>query len=216
MNRGGSKINILIADDHAIVREGLKNIISETSDIVVIDEASNGPEVLTKVLKNDYDMVVLDITMPGRDGIDVLKQLKAFKPDLGVLIMSIHPEDQFALRALKDGASGYINKEKAPEEMISAIRKVASGGRYISSSFAEKLAEDLQIGSEDPLHMKLSDRENEVLRMIALGKTPKEISSDLSLSTKTISTYRTRILVKMNMKTDAQLTYYAIVNELIE
>jgi len=215
MNKRDSRINILIADDHAIVREGLKNIISGTSDIVVTDEASNGAEVLSKVLKNDYDMIVLDITMPGRDGMDVIKQVKSFKPDLGILIMSIHPEDQFALRALKDGASGYINKEKAPEEMISAIRKVASGGKYISSSFAEKLAIDLQIGSEKPLHKKLSDRENEVFRKITLGKTPKEISFDLSLSPKTISTW-TRVLEKMNMKTDAQLTYYAILNKLIE
>ena len=209
-------INILIADDHAIVREGLKNIISETSDIVVTDEASSGAEVLSKVLKNDYDMIVLDITMPGRDGIDVLKQVKSFKPDLGILIMSIHPEDQFALRALKAGASGYINKEKVPEEIIAAIRKVSSGRKYVSASFAEKLAIDLQIDSEEPLHKKLSDRENEVLRMIASGKTPKEISSELSLSTKTISTYRTRVLEKMNMKTDAQLTYYAILNDFIE
>jgi len=216
MNKKDSRINILIADDHAIVREGLKNIVSGTTDIVVADEASSGAEVLSKVLKNDYDMIVLDITMPGRDGIDVLKQVKSFKPDLGILIMSIHPEDQFALRALKDGASGYINKEKAPEEMIRAIRKVASGGKYISSSFSEKLAVDLQTGSEELLHKKLSNRENEVLRQIASGKTPKEISVELSLSPKTVSTYRTRVLEKMNMKTDAQLTYYAILNELIE
>ena len=209
-------INVLIADDHAIVREGLKNIIAETFDIVVKGEASNGAEVLKKVLKNDYDMIVLDITMPGRDGIDVLKQLKIVKPDIGILIMSMHPEDQFAFRALKLGASGYINKDKAPEEMIDAIRKVASGRKYISASFAEKLAVNLQFDSKVPRHKKLSDREYEVFRMITSGKTAKEISVGLSLSSKTISTYRTRVLEKMNMKTDAQLTYYAILNELID
>ena len=151
-------INILIADDHAIVREGLKNIIAEALDIVVKDEANNGAEVIKKILKNDYDMIVLDITMPGRDGIDVLKQIKSFKPDLGILIMSMHPEDQFAYRALKLGASGYINKDKAPEEMIDAIRKVASGRKYISASFAEKLAVNLRTDSNVPLHKKLSDR----------------------------------------------------------
>ena len=216
MNKESSKINVLIADDHAIVREGLKNIIADTFDIVVKDEASNGAEVLKKVLKNDYDMIVLDITMPGRDGIDVLKQLKIVKPDIGVLIMSMHPEDQFAYRALKLGASGYINKEKAPEEMIDAIRKVASGRKYISASFAEKLAVNLQFDFKVPRHKKLSDREYEVFRMITSGKTVKEISVGLSLSSKTISTYRTRVLEKMNMKTDAQLTYYAILNELID
>ena len=209
-------INILIADDHAIVREGLKNIIAETLDIVVKDEANNGTEVIKKILKNDYDMIVLDITMPGRDGIDVLKQIKSFKPDLGILIMSMHPEDQFAYRALKLGASGYINKKRAPREMIEAIRKVASGRIYISNSFAEKMAVDLQIDTKLPLHKKLSDREHEVIRMITSGRTAKEISVELSLSSKTISTYRTRVLEKMNMKTDAQLTYYAIQNDLIE
>ena len=216
MNKESSMINILIADDHAIVREGLKNIIAETLDIVVKDEANNGTEVIKKILKNDYDMIVLDITMPGRDGIDVLKQIKSFKPDLGILIMSMHPEDQFAYRALKLGASGYINKKRAPREMIEAIRKVASGRIYISNSFAEKMAVDLQIDTKLPLHKKLSDREHEVMRMITSGRTAKEISVELSLSSKTISTYRTRVLEKMNMKTDAQLTYYAIQNDLIE
>ena len=216
MNKESSMINVLIADDHAIVREGLKNIIAETFDIVVKGEASNGAEVLKKVLKNDYDMIVLDITMPGRDGIDVLKQLKIVKPDIGILMMSMHPEDQFAFRALKLGASGYINKDKAPEEMIDAIRKVASGRKYISASFAEKLAVNLRTDSNVPLHNKLSDREYEVFRMITSGKTAKEISVELSLSSKTISTYRTRVLKKMNMKTNAQLTYYAILNELMD
>lgn len=216
MHKESSMINVLIADDHAIVREGLKTIIAETLDIVVKDEASNGAEVLKKILKNDYDMIVLDITMPGRDGIGVLKQIKSFKPGLGILIMSMHSEDQFARRALKAGASGYINKEKVPEEMIDAIRKVASGRIYVSTSFAEKMALNLQTESDLPPHKKLSDREHEVMRMITLGRTAKEISEELSLSSKTISTYRTRILDKMDMKTDAQLTYYAILNNLIE
>jgi len=216
MNREKSKIYVLIADDHAIVREGLKNILADTSDIVVKDEASNGAEVIKKVLKNDYAMIVLDISMPGRDGIDVLKQIKSIKPDLKVLIMSVHSEDQFAYRALKLGASGFINKDKAPDEMIGAIRKVASGRIYVSASFAEKMALNLQTESDLPPHKKLSDREHEVMRLIASGRTAKEISEELSLSSKTISTYRTRILDKMDMKTNAQLTYYAILNNLIE
>ncbi len=207
-------IKILIADDHAIVREGLKQILSETSDIVAAGEASNGQEVLKKVWENNYDMVLLDISMPGRSGLDILKQLKKEKPRLHILVLSMHPEEQYAIRVLKGGASGYLTKESTPHELITAIRTVSKGRKYVSSSLAERLACYLEIKPEEPLVEVLSDREYEVLRMIASGKTVKEIAEELSLSIKTISTYRTRILEKMGMKNNAQLIHYAIQNRL--
>lgn len=209
-------IKILIADDHAIVREGLKQIIRETSDIVVADEASNGQEVLEKVWKNDYDVVLLDISMPGRSGLDILKQLKSQKPELPVLILTVHPEEQYAVRVLRAGASGYLTKESAPDELIKAIRKVSMGRKYVSSTLAEKLATEVDIISEKPLHQALSDREYEVMCMIASGKTVKEIAEELCLSIKTISTYRSRILEKMKMKSNAELIHYAIQNRLVD
>ncbi len=207
-------IKILIADDHAIVREGLKQILSETSDIVAAGEASNGQEVLKKIWENNYDMVLLDISMPGRSGLDILKQLKKEKPRLHILVLSMHPEEQYAIRVLKGGASGYLTKESTPHELITAIRTVSKGRKYVSSSLAERLACYLEIKPEEPLVEVLSDREYEVLRMIASGKTVKEIAEELSLSIKTISTYRTRILEKMGMKNNAQLIHYAIQNRL--
>ncbi len=206
---------ILIADDHAIVREGLKQILVEISDSIVINEASNGQEVLQEVWKNDYDLVLLDISMPGRNGLDILKQLKSDKPDLKVLILSMHPEEQYAIRALKAGASGYLTKESTPHELLDAVQKVSMGKKYVSSSLAETLACHLEASSEKPLHETLSDREYEVLCMISSGETVKEIADELSLSVKTISTYRTRILDKMNMKNNAQLTHYTIQNKLV-
>jgi len=208
-------IKILIADDHPIVRKGLKQILAETPNIVVAGEANNGAEVLTKVLKNEYDMVLLDISMPGRDGIDTLKELKDLKPNLPVLILSIHSEDQYAMRVLRAGAYGYLTKESAPEELISAIRTVSLGRKYISPSVAEKLVFNLDNNAEKRPHDKLSDREYQVMHMIASGKTVKEISEDLSLSVKTISTYRARILEKMKMKNIAELIRYAIKNGLV-
>ena len=209
-------IKILIADDHVIVREGLKQIVAETSDMVVSDEAGSGHEVLNKVLKNDYDVLVLDITMPGRGGLDVLKQIKSQKPELPVLVLSVHPEEQYAVRTLKAGASGYLTKESAPDELIAAIRKVSVGKKYVSPSLAEKLVFELEIDTEKPLHEALSDREYQVMCMIASGKTVKEIAEELFLSVKTISTYRSRILEKMKMKNNAELTYYAIKHGLVE
>jgi DNA-binding NarL/FixJ family response regulator len=208
-------IKILIADDHSIVREGLKQILAETSDMKVVDEAINGQEVLDKVLKNDYDLIVLDISMPGRDGLDILKQLKSDRPKLPVLVLSMYPEEQYALRVLRAGASGYLTKESAPEELIKAIKKVSTGKKYISPSFAEKIAYIVDINTEKPPHETLSDREHQVMCMIASGKTVKEIADELVLSIKTISTYRTRILEKMGMKNNAELTYYAIKNRLV-
>ena len=208
-------IKILIADDHAVVREGLKQIIAESPDMVVAGEASDGREVLEKVLKDDYDVVVLDITMPGINGLDVLKQLKILRPDIHVLVLSMHPEDQYAVRVLKAGASGYLSKESAPDELITSLRKVSTGRKYVSSSLAEKLAFDLETDHEKPLHETLSDREYQVLGMIASGKTVKGIAEELCLSEKTISTYRSRVLEKMNMENNVELTHYAIKHGLV-
>jgi len=209
-------IKVLIVDDHAVVREGIKQIASETSDIVVADEACNGQEVLSKVRKGNFDVVVLDISMPGRSGLDILKQLKSQRPELPVLILSIHPEDQYGIRALKAGASGYLSKESAPDELVAAVRKVAQGRKYITFSLAERLTFNLGIDAEPPPHETLSNREYEVMCMIASGKTVTEIAEELSLSVKTISTYRSRILEKMQMQKNAELTYYAIKRGLID
>jgi two-component system, NarL family, invasion response regulator UvrY len=209
-------IKILIADDHAIVREGLKQILSESPDLVVVAEASTGQEVLEKIGKNDLDLVVLDIAMPGRGGLDILKEIKTQRPRLYVLMLSMYPEEQYAVRVLKSGASGYLTKESAPAELVRAIRQISQGKKYISPSLAEKLAIDLEISPDRPPHETLSDREYQVMCMIASGKTLREIADGLSLSIKTISTYRSRILEKMNMKTNAELTHYAIKNKLVD
>jgi DNA-binding NarL/FixJ family response regulator len=208
-------IKILIADDHPIVRKGLKQILSEESDMGVFGEAQNSQELLELVRKQDWDIVILDITMPGRGGIDVLKELKHERPKLPVLMLSVHPEDQYAVRALKAHASGYMTKDSAPEELVKAIKKILRGGKYISSTLAEKLAFDLGTETEKPLHETLSDREYQVLLMIASGKTVSEIAEELSLSVKTIDTYRARILEKMKMKNNAELMHYAIKNNLV-
>ena len=209
-------IKILVADDHEIVREGLKQIVADTSDIVVANEASTGQEVLHKISKSDYDVVLLDITMPGRSGLDILKELKSQKPEVHVLVLSMHPEDQYAIRVLKAGASGYLTKQSASEELITAIRKVAAGGKYVSSYLGEKLASDLTTSNKKPKHQTLSDREYQVMCMIASGKTTKEISEELFLSVKTVHTYRFRIFEKMKMKSNAALTHYAIRNRLVD
>ena len=209
-------LKILIADDHAIVREGIKQILAEIPDKVTTDEAINGQEVIQKVWNNDYDMVLLDISMPGRSGLDILKQLKSEKPALKILILSMHPEEQYAIRALKAGASGYLTKESTPLELTEAIKKVSIGKKYVSSSLAETLASHLETTAEKHRHENLSNREFEVMCMIASGKTVKEIADDLSLSVKTISTYRTRILEKMNMKNNSQITHYTIQRRLVD
>jgi DNA-binding NarL/FixJ family response regulator len=209
-------LKILVADDHTIVREGLKQILGEVPDMIVAGEASDGSEALHKVRKDHYDLVLLDIAMPGIGGLDVLKQLKSEKPDLPVLMLSMYPEEQYAVRTLKAGASGYLTKESASDELIAAIRKVSRGGKYVTSSLAEKLASCLDTYSDKPVHERLSDREYQVVRMIASGKTVTEIAEELSLSVKTISTNRSRALMKMGMKTNAELTYYAIKHGLVE
>ena len=208
-------IKILIADDHAIVREGLKQIVADTSDMIVTAEASDGHEVLALLSKNNYDVVVLDMAMPGLTGLDILKQIKRETPKLPVLILSVHPEEQYAVRSLKAGASGYLTKESAPDELITAIRKVSMGGKYIPSSLAEKLAFELEVDAEKPPHKTLSDREFQVMCMIAKGRTIKNIAEELYLSPKTVSTYRSRILEKMKMKSNEELTHYARNNHLV-
>lgn len=209
-------IRILIADDHRIVREGLKQILADTSDMAVVAEANNGQDVLDALGKQSLDVVMLDISMPGRSGLDILKQLRTGYPKLPVLILSMYSEEQYAMRALRAGASGYLTKDSAPEELIEAIRKIFSGKKYVSASLAEKLAVYLEEGQNKPLHQTLSDREYQVMCMIASGKAVKEIASELNLSVKTISTYRSRILEKMRMKSNASLTHYAIQNQLVE
>lgn len=209
-------IRILVADDHAVVREGLKQILSGMPDLIVVGEASDGYQALEQARKGGFDLVLLDIAMPRLSGLEVLKQLKAEKNDVPILMLSIHPEEQYAVRTLKAGASGYLTKESAPEELIAAVRKVSQGGKYVSSFLAEKLAEYLQSERERPLHELLSDREYQVVIMIASGKTVSEIASALSLSVKTVSTNRSRALAKMGMKTNSEITHYAIRNGLVD
>jgi DNA-binding NarL/FixJ family response regulator len=209
-------IRMLIADDHAIVRQGLKQILADAHDIVVADEASNGTDALNQALKKDYDVVVLDITMPDRSGLDILKELKSRKPSLKVLILSMHPEEQYAVRALRAGASGYLTKDSMPDELIAAIRRVVLDRKYVSSSLAEKLAFELETGAERPLHQALSDREYEVMLMIASGKRVTKIADELYLSVKTVGTYRSRVLQKMRMKNNAELVRYSLENNLLD
>lgn len=207
--------NILIADDHMIVREGLKQVLVDTPDMVVTDEAKNGEEALSKALGSDFDVVVLDIALPDKSGLEVLRQIRDRKPKLPVLILSMYPEDQFALRVLKAGASGYLNKESAPEELINALRKASNGGKYISDTLLEEIADTLDFTTERPAQEILSDREFQVLCLIASGKSVKEIAGKLEINIKTVSTYRLRILEKMRMKNNSELTYYAVKNQLV-
>ena len=209
-------IKVFIADDHAIVREGLKQIVSEAADMLVADEAGNGNEVLEKTLKGDFDVVILDITMPGINGLDALKQIKCHRPELPILVLSMHPEEQYASRVLKAGASGYLTKESAPEELITSIRRVSKGMKYVSPSLAQRLVSELGIDRDKALHEMLSDREYQVMCKLAAGKQVKQIAEELSLSVKTISTYRRRILEKMDMKSTAELVRYAMENDLSE
>jgi len=203
-------IKILIADDHAVVREGVRQILSDTPDITVVAEARDGQEAIDKVRSETLDVVVLDITMPGKSGIEALTEIKRDRPNLPVLILSVHSEEQYGPRILKAGASGYLPKDSLPDQLVLAIRKAVVGGKYISPILAEKLASELGSDAAKPLHETLSDREYQVLCMIGRGKTIKEIAEVLSLSDKTISTYRARILEKMNMKNNGELTHYAI------
>lgn len=211
-------IKILIADDHAVVRQGLKQIISDNGDMQIVGEAETGAEALRFVREEkDCDVIILDITMPGgKSGLDLLPEIKTLRPMLKILILSMHAEEQFAIRALKSGANGYITKQSAPTELVKAIRKVQSGGKYISQSIAEQLAFFVSDDSEKPAHERLSDREFQVMRMIGEGKNLREIAEVLFISEKTVGTYRARILEKMDMTRNAELIRYAVQNNLIE
>jgi len=206
---------ILIADDHPVVRAGLKELLTGALGKVAFAEAKTALEALEQVGKEDWSLVILDVSMPGRSGIDILGEVKTTRPKLPVLMLSMHPEEQFARRALKAGASAYMTKETVPEELVKAVRKVLAGGRYVSASLAEKLASDLQEPADRPPHEILSDREFQILQMIASGKTVTNIAEELSLSVKTISTYRARMLEKTGMKNTAELIRYAIQNQLV-
>jgi len=209
-------IRVLVVDDHAVVREGLKRIIAEASGMMVGGEAADGPEALRLVMSEPWDAVVLDVTMPGRSGLDVLKEIRRQQPHLPVLILSMHGEEQYAIRALKAGAAGYMTKESASDQLVAAIRRVAGGRRHISPSLAEQLAVDIGRDTDQPLHAALSDREHEVLCLIGSGHTLSEIARRLSVSVKTVSTYRARMLDKMSMHNNAQLTHYAIRSGLVD
>jgi len=207
-------INIIIVDDHPVVRRGIRQIINEEPDMRVTAEAENAQEAINLIRRTECDVVVLDISLPGMSGVDLMKQLKQEYKKLPVLILSVYPEEQYAVRTMKAGASGYLTKESAPGELVKAIRKVVSGGKYVSSSLAERLVEDLG-ASDKPCHERLSDREFEIMLLIASGKTTGDIAGKLCISDKTVSTYRARILEKMKMSTNADLTRYAIDHHLV-
>jgi DNA-binding NarL/FixJ family response regulator len=209
-------MKILIADDHSIVREGLKQYVMTLDEVKLIDEAVNGNEAWAKIKAGNYDLVILDVAMPGMSGLDVLQKIKSRSLNTHVLILSVYPQEQFAIRAFKMGASGYISKDCAFEELTLAIKKITSGGRYIASAFAEKLALDGFDSDSHKLHEKLSERELQVMVMLAKGKSVTEIAKEIFISDKTVSTHRAHILEKMGMKKNAELTMYAIKNNLIE
>lgn len=209
-------IRVLIADDHAILRRGLAHIISETEDMQVCGEAESGAQAVRFAREYPVDVVLLDITMPDRNGLDTLKQLKKEKPKLAVLMLSMHPEETYALRAIKAGASGYLNKASAPALLVTAIRQVAGGRRYISPAVAEELAGTIADGADRPPHATLSNREYETMRLIASGKTLTQIAAEMSLSVKTVSVYRARLLQKMQIKNNSELIHYALKNQLVD
>lgn len=209
-------IRVLIADDHAIVRHGLKQILAETDDLVVAGEAETGFQAIKMARQDTFDVVLLDISLPDRNGIEVLSQIKKTHPRLAILMLSMHTEHEFAIRALKAGASGYLNKQSAPVQLVTAIRQVAVGRKYISAALAEELANSLGGDTEQPLHELLSDREFQTLRLIASGKSLSLISEELSLSPKTVSVYRARLLEKLDLRNNSDLTRYAIKNKLVD
>ncbi len=210
------KIHVLIADDHAIVRQGLRLILSETDDLVVAGEAEDGADAMILARQQPWDVFLLDVTMPNRDGIDTLKQLKKEFPRSPVLILSMHPEEQFAVRALKAGASGYLNKQSAPEQLVTAIRQVATGKKYVSAAVAQQLANAISDDSDKPPHERITDREYQVLSLIASGKTLTQVAETLNLGVATVSTYRARLLEKMGLRSTAELIRYGLENGLVE
>ena len=208
-------VRVLIADDHAVVREGLKRIVAQNADMTVVGEAGTGHEVLSFVRARECDLVLLDLSMPGKDGLETLKDLKLVRPELPVLVLSVYPEDQYAVRLLRAGASGYLTKDSAPEELVAAIRKVSRHGHYVSASLAERLALLIESPDDRAPHERLSDREYRVMILMASGKTASEVADSLCLSVKTVSTYRARALRKLGMKTNAEFAFYAMRQGLI-
>ncbi|GAB4115212.1 MAG: response regulator transcription factor RqpR [Sideroxydans sp.] len=209
-------IKVLIADDHELIRRGLKQLLDDTDDLRVSGEAGSGMEALAMIRENRYDVVLLDISMPDKHGIDVLKQIKSLRPELPVLILSMHPEEQYALRSLKTGAAGYLNKQSAPAQLVTAIRQVAQGKKYISNELAQQLANSLSQGYQELAHQTLSNREYQTLCLLGQGKKLSEMAEIMSLSPKTVSVYRLRLLEKMKLKTNAEAIHYAISNHLID
>jgi DNA-binding NarL/FixJ family response regulator len=209
-------IQVVIADDHPVVRQGIKRILADAQDMALAAEAASGQELLEKLDRVPCDVVLLDVSMPGRGGLEILSELRRLHAKIPVLVLSVHAEDQFGPRVLKAGAAGYLSKETACDQLVNAIRKVCAGGKYVSPTLAEKIAADLSSDVLGPLHETLSNREYQVMCLIASGKTVGEIARELCLSQKTISTHRARILAKMKMNSNAQLTYYAIGNQLID
>ncbi len=208
-------IRVLVADDHPIVRQGLKQVLDNANGFVLVGEASDGAEVLRVLQEKHVDIVLLDLNMPGMDGLEVLKRVRRDSPSTRVLVLSIYPEEQYAVRVIRAGASGYMTKDTGPADMLASLRKIHEGGKHISPKVAELLANEVGADSDKPLHELLSDREFEVMRLLALGYTVTSIGETLNLSPKTISTYRTRILAKMRMESNANLTQYAIQHNLI-
>jgi len=213
---GSHMINIFLADDHAIVRRGLKQIISETHDMRVAAEAERGDDLLSKVFQKHFDLVLMDLSTSGTGGLEILRQLKKIRPRLPVLMLSIYPEEQYVVRALKAGASGYLTKESGPEELLAAIRKISKGGKYVCPSLVEEIISQLDTSAGRPLHTTLSNREYQVMCMFASGKNVREIAKVLALSIQTISTYRTRILDKMKLNGIGELIRYAVKHRLVE
>jgi DNA-binding NarL/FixJ family response regulator len=209
-------IRIVVADDHTIVREGLKQILAAPGDFEVVAEAQNGHEVIERIRTLDFDLLLLDMSMPGKSGIELIKQVKSEKPRLRILVLSMHEEHQYAVRAIRAGAAGYLTKEGASSQLVQAIRKVAGGGAYISSAVAEQLALGAMPDAKGPPHASLSDREFQIFRMIAEGKSVSDIAERLNLSVKTVSTHKSNILQKMNMTTQAELIKYALTHRLVE
>jgi two-component system, NarL family, invasion response regulator UvrY len=209
-------MRILIADDHAVFRRGLKETLADAFSKVAFGEAKTAQETLESVRSSEWDVLILDVSMPGKSGLDILGDIKRWRPGLPILFLSMHPEEQYARRVLKSGASGYLTKESVPEELKVAVRKIVAGGRYVSAALGEKLAYDLRKGADKPMHELLSDREFQVLRSIACGKSVKQIAEELTLSVKTVSTYRARILEKTGMRTTAELIRYALREQLVD
>jgi two-component system invasion response regulator UvrY len=209
-------LKVIICDDHPIVRAGMQKIIDKSGDIVVQGEAGSGPELLEKLAAERFDVIILDISLPGASGLDVLKSIQARTPRPAVIVLSMHPEEQYAMRALKAGAAAYMEKASAPVELVTAIRKVARGGRYIGAGLAERLASALDTEGRKPGHEGLSDREYQVLCLLASGKAAKEIAGELNLGSSTVGTYRSRIMTKLGLKNTADLVRYAVSNHLVE